>query len=41
MWIEGVVTDPVSVFNHHPENIRILTYIVAYHKESGFDLILI
>ena len=39
--IEGVVTDPVSVFNHHPENIRILPYIVAYHKESGFDLILI
>ena len=38
--VEGMVTDAVSVFYHHPVFIRVLAYIVAYHKEGSFNMML-
>ncbi len=39
--VEGVVTDAVSAFNNHPEFVRMLPYVVAYHEEGGLDIVLV
>ncbi|GFH86575.1 hypothetical protein IMSAGC001_01984 [Bacteroides acidifaciens] len=38
--VESMVADAVSVFYHHPVFIRVLAYIVAYHEEGGFNMML-
>ena len=39
--VEGVVTDAVPTLNDHPEFVRMLPYVVTYHEEGGFDVVLI
>lgn len=39
--VEGVVTDAVPTLNDHPEFVWMLPYVVTYHEEGGFDVVLI
>ena len=39
--VERMVSEMMAAFNHHPEDIRMLTHIVAYHEERCPDTILV
>ena len=39
--VKGMVTDAVPTLNDHPELVRMLPYVVTYHEEGGFDVVLI
>lgn len=39
--VESVVPDTVSAFHHHAEFIVVFAYVIAYHEECGFDVVLI
>ena len=39
--IKGMITQTVTTRLHHLELVRMLTYVIAYHKEGSLDAIMV